>query len=139
MGVVWTDVNGDGRFDLYVCVYAATQGLEKTQSSPIPGAAPGFVTHDANDGGSNSLWRNESSAGASWKFRDVTRESGLDVLNSRYSFAAVWEDFDNDGDLDVYLMIGFADEKTRLSEGLPSFVYHYCYQNLYQYYMEGHI
>ncbi|MCH2064057.1 MAG: VCBS repeat-containing protein [Roseibacillus sp.] len=117
MSLCAADFDHDGRIDLYVCVYAATQGLEKTQSSPIPGAAPGFVTHDANDGGSNSLWRNESSGGASWKFRDVTRESGLDVLNSRYSFAAVWEDFDNDGDSDLYVANDFGRDNFYRNEG----------------------
>jgi hypothetical protein len=28
---------------------------------------------------------------------------GLDVNNHRYSFAAAWEDFDNDGDQDLYV------------------------------------
>ena len=38
-----------------------------------------------------------------FEFSDVTGEVGLDVNNSRYSFAAVWEDIDNDGDLDLYV------------------------------------
>ena len=40
---------------------------------------------------------------SAWEFRDVTRDVGLDVNNQRHSLAAAWEDFDNDGDQDLYV------------------------------------
>ena len=38
-----------------------------------------------------------------WEFNEVTEETGLNQNNDRFSFAAVWEDYDNDGDLDLYV------------------------------------
>ena len=55
--------------------------------------------HDANNGGPNLLLRNDGD----WVFTDVTREVGLDVNNLRFSLASTWEDFDNDGDCDLYV------------------------------------
>jgi hypothetical protein len=88
------DYDNDGDLDLYVCVYRANgyQALDER-----------FVYHDANNGGSNRLFRNESSTSSSWQFVDVTRTTGLDTSNRRWSLAASWEDFDNDGDQDLYV------------------------------------
>ncbi|MGI9516158.1 MAG: FG-GAP repeat domain-containing protein, partial [Pirellulaceae bacterium] len=38
-----------------------------------------------------------------WKYSDVTEETGLNVNNSRWTQGGSWEDFDNDGDPDLYL------------------------------------
>ena len=38
-----------------------------------------------------------------WKFQNVVADIGLDENNTRFSFAAAWEDYDNDGDLDLYV------------------------------------
>jgi hypothetical protein len=49
------------------------------------------------------LFRNEGN----WQFQDATSEVGLDHNNDRWSFSAVWEDYDNDGDLDLYVANDF--------------------------------
>ena len=93
------DYDNDGDLDLYVCVdFANLQSLHGKRSV-------GFVYHDANDGGANVLFRNDivTAADGKWKFSDVTRETGLDVHNRRHSLAASWEDYDNDGDQDLYV------------------------------------
>ena len=51
------------------------------------------------DGGRNALLKNLGS----WKFSNVTSEVGLDHNNNRWTVAAAWEDYDRDGDLDLYL------------------------------------
>lgn len=38
-----------------------------------------------------------------WRFKNVTKPVGLDQNNRRFSLACAWEDFDNDGDLDLYV------------------------------------
>ena len=38
-----------------------------------------------------------------WEFNDVATQVGFAPTNNRFSFAAAWEDYDNDGDLDLYV------------------------------------
>jgi hypothetical protein len=91
------DYNLDGRVDLYVCYATPTvRATEKVAALPLP-------IHDANNGATNVLYRNEGS----WSFRDVTASAGLNVNNRRFSWAATWEDFDNDGDQDLYVANDF--------------------------------
>ena len=69
----------------------------------LPGAAAGFVVHDANNGGNNILFQNQIQAEGDWRFVDVTQKTGLNANNHRHSLAAAWDDFDNDGDQDLYV------------------------------------
>ena len=94
------DYDNDGDLDLYICIDFSSQAAVQTRA-PV-----GFVYHDANDGGANLLFRNDissSSGREEWRFTDVTRQTGLDKDNHRHSLAAAWEDYDNDGDLDLYV------------------------------------
>ena len=90
------DYDADGDVDLYVTL---GHGDERARQDE---ARPGFVYHNANDGGANRLFRNDIQANE-WQFEDVTREVGLDVHNRRHSLAAGWDDFDHDGDVDLYV------------------------------------
>jgi hypothetical protein len=42
-----------------------------------------------------------------WQFNDVTEATGLNHNNNRFSYAAAWEDYDNDGDPDLYVANDF--------------------------------
>ena len=94
------DIDLDGDLDLYTACYslrqsntdASKRGQENLLGRPIP-------YHDANNGGRNVLFRNDRN----WKFTDATVALGLDENNRRYSFAPTWEDYDNDGDPDLYV------------------------------------
>ncbi len=88
------DYDQDGDLDIYVCGYnpSVANVRQGVMGEPIP-------YHDANNGGRNMLLRNEGN----WEFTDVANEIGLDQNNTRFSFAAAWEDFDNDGDQDLYV------------------------------------
>ena len=101
MSLSAVDYDLDGLLDIYVCGYNQSEKI-RSEDSGLSGSSAGFVVHDANNGGNNSLFRNQSSAG-SLKFTDVTAETGLDKNNSRWSLAASWADFDNDGDQDLYV------------------------------------
>ena len=103
MSLSAVDYDRDGRLDLYVCIYHQNEDPQNTERATLPGASLRVVVHDANNGGSNCLLRNETAPGGSWKFTDVTREAGLDANNQRWSFAAAWDDYDNDGDQDLYV------------------------------------
>jgi hypothetical protein len=109
MSLSAVDYDMDGRLDIYVCGYYANRKFGGGDAVGLPGAAADFILHDANDGGSNSLFHNQIAADGTdeknrkWRFTDVTEQVGLNVNNHRYSLAASWDDFDNDGDLDLYV------------------------------------
>lgn len=88
------DYDLDGDVDVYVCGYnpPASNVRRGVMGEPMP-------YHDANNGGQNMLLRNDGN----WLFTDATVEVGLNQNNTRFSFAAAWEDYDNDGDPDLYV------------------------------------
>jgi hypothetical protein len=78
-GLVLFDYDNDGDVDIYFVNGAALKGTEyKVQSK-------------------NCLYRNEGN----WEFKDVTQESGLG--DTGFGLGATAGDYDNDGDLDVYV------------------------------------
>ena len=91
------DFDLDGDVDVYACCY---HGLSEDESNRLPSPLP---LHDARSGGPNHLFRNEGQ----WRFTDATAAVGLDHNNDRWSFAAAWEDYDDDGDPDLYVANDF--------------------------------
>lgn len=90
-----SDYDNDGDLDLFLCGYnppAGYEGESGVMGEPMP-------YHDAKNGGKNKLLRNDGN----WNFTEVTKEVGLDQNNDRFSFAASWEDYDRDGDPDLYV------------------------------------
>lgn len=87
------DPDRDGDLDLYACRYV--------QGGMIAGVPTPY--HDARNGARNVYWRNDGRG----KLVDATDEVGLAHNNSRYSLAALWEDLDDDGDLDLYVANDF--------------------------------
>jgi hypothetical protein len=101
MSLCSADYDNDGDLDLYICILYSNEDLQ----GRLPIASAGVSTnvfHDAQNGGHNSLFRNDISTDE-WSFTDVTDQVGLDVDNQRVSYAASWEDYDNDGDQDLYV------------------------------------
>ena len=96
------DFDQDGDLDIYAAVYYADDVIFSPDEAGGPASARNLVYHDANIGGRNALLRNDISTD-SWNFVDATKETGLQMNNQRYSLASAWEDFDNDGDQDLYV------------------------------------
>ncbi|GAC1633841.1 MAG: hypothetical protein NVS9B14_09130 [Candidatus Acidiferrum sp.] len=94
-GASVADYNRDGLLDIYFCTYSVYQGLSEYEY-PNP-------YYDAQNGPPNFLLRNRGNH----SFEDVTIPSGLDVSNNRFSFAAVWNDYDRDGWPDLYVVNDF--------------------------------
>jgi hypothetical protein len=96
------DYDNDGDLDLYVCGHGhgiTGGGPRKTgrePSWPVP-------YHDATNGGRNVLLENQGG----FQFKDVTERVGLEHNNDRWTFAAAWEDYDRDGDMDLYVANDF--------------------------------
>ena len=91
------DYDKDGDLDFHVCCYNRKAGVQHHLfARPVP-------YHDANNGGRNVLFRNDGN----WQFKNVTVLEGMEQNNQRFSYAASWEDYDNDGDMDLYIANDF--------------------------------
>ncbi len=102
------DYDGDHDLDLFVCGYSGATQIRPDDifASPVP-------YHDANNGAPNTLLRNNGE----WDFSDVTADVGLQFHNFRFSLASTWEDFDNDGDLDLYVANDFGRNNLYRNDG----------------------
>ena len=98
-GMAAADFDRDGKVDLYLCSYLYFQS-EDQYRYPAP-------YHDARNGPPNYLFRNGLRSDGEGFFEDATEESGLDENNDRYSFAAAWCDYDEDGWPELYVANDF--------------------------------
>ena len=103
------DYDGDGRLDIYFCVYSYYAGLDQYRY-PVP-------YFDARNGPPNFLFHNEGKA----RFRDRTEEAGLHAENDRYSFACAWGDFDANGLPDLYVANDFGRSNLYRNNGDGTF------------------
>jgi hypothetical protein len=78
-GLALFDYDGDGDIDIYFL-----------NGRPLPGSPP-------NPAARNALYRNDGG----WKFTDVTERAG--VGGTGYALGVCVGDYDNDGDLDLYV------------------------------------
>jgi len=107
------DYDGNGFLDIYVCRYQADKKKGAQLAVPVP-------YFNANNGGANYLIRNRGPGEGVWlKLDDATAEAGLDAKNSRFSFAAVWDDLDSDGDFDLYVANDFGRNVCYLNGLVP--------------------
>ncbi|NYF90235.1 FG-GAP-like repeat-containing protein [Tunturiibacter empetritectus] len=103
------DYNRDGLLDVYLCTYSYYKGLNHHQF-PAP-------YYDAQNGPPNFLFRNRGDG----TFEDVTVSSGMDQNNNRFSFAAAWCDYDNDGWPDLYVANDFGRKNLYRNNGDGTF------------------
>lgn len=92
------DFDNDSLIDIFACVY--------------PGRSP-FPYHDALNGETNRLFRNLGDG----NFEDVSEKYGIGGNEKRFSFAASWEDYDNDGDLDIYVANDYGRNTLHRNDG----------------------
>lgn len=104
------DYDNDGHLDIYACRYYSDQVPDETDrtrfSAPLP-------YHNATNGPPNLLLRNLGN----WEFREANHDTGLGAGNNRWSYAAAWEDFDNDGDQDLYVANDFGPNNFYRNDG----------------------
>jgi tetratricopeptide (TPR) repeat protein/peroxiredoxin len=103
------DYDGDGRLDVYFCLYSYYLGLDQYHYP-----APYF---DARNGPPNFLFHNEGNA----SFQDRTEAAGLNVENDRYSFACAWGDYKGDGRSSLYVANDFGRNNLYRNNGDGTF------------------
>ena len=97
------DPDRDGDLDLYACRYV---------SGGVMGGVP-TPYYDARNGASNLYWRCEGVL----EYTLANEQVGLEADNSRFSLSSIWEDFDGDGQLDLYVTNDFGRNCLYRNEG----------------------
>ncbi len=101
------DADADGDLDLYAGRYAL-EGVMHGVPTPY---------HDADNGATNHYWRNDGVR----TFTDATEEAGFGSNNTKFTLASVWDDFDGDGDLDLYVVNDFGRNNLFQNDGKGRF------------------
>jgi Flp pilus assembly protein TadD/peroxiredoxin len=103
------DYDGDGKLDIYFCLYSYYLGLDQYHYP-----APYF---DARNGPPNFLMHNDGNG----KFSDRTQAAGLNAENDRYSFSCAWGDFTGDGRPSLYVANDFGRNNLYRNNGDGTF------------------
>jgi len=108
-GAAVADYDRDGWLDVYFCLYVYYQGTDQYRY-PSP-------YYDAENGPPNFMMRNQRDG----TFRDITRESGLDRNNTRFSFCCGWGDHNGDQWPDLYVVNDFGRKNLYRNNGNGTF------------------
>ncbi len=95
----WGDYDADGWLDLYV---TNTVQFDYKDPDPMECHYRGITVQCGPlgmVGDSDLLYRNNGDG----TFRDVSKPAGVSDVTPSYGLGAIWSDYDNDGDLDLYV------------------------------------
>jgi tetratricopeptide (TPR) repeat protein len=108
-GAAIADYDRDGWLDIYFCLYSYYQGADQYRY-PMP-------YYDAENGPPNFMMRNNRDG----TFHDVTKSSGLDRNNTRFSFCCAWGDCNGDQWPDLYVVNDFGRKNLYRNNGDGTF------------------
>ena len=103
------DYDGDGRLDVYFCMYMYYLGLDQYHY-PVP-------YYDARNGPPNCLFHNQGNA----SFVETTEAAGMNRENDRYTFACAWGDAYGSGRQDLFVSNDFGTSQLYRNNGDGTF------------------
>ncbi len=107
-GLSAADYDQDGDMDIFAACYYQRRTVAKnyTLARPVP-------YYDAENGAQDVLLRNDGG----WRFTDAAKACG--IVESKFSYAPSWEDYDDDGDMDLYVANDFGSNRLWRNDRTP--------------------
>ncbi len=100
-GSAFGDYDGDGNLDLYIAGYVDIHSIALTGDAPVCNyrGLAAFCGPLGLKGERDILYRNNGDG----TFTDVTKQAGVTDTDARYGFSAVFDDFNGDGKIDLFV------------------------------------
>jgi hypothetical protein len=100
-GSAFGDYDGDGKLDLYIAGYVDIMALRLTATPPVCryNGLPVLCGPRGLKGEGDLLYHNNGDG----TFKEVTREAGVIDSAAYYGFSAVFDDFNGDGKVDLFV------------------------------------